>query len=464
MKIRFCGAARTVTGSMHLLEVNGQRILLECGLYQGHRAEAFKRNRELPFDARHIDAMVLSHAHIDHSGNIPNLVRSGFEGAIYATHATRDLCSSMLRDSAYIMESDAAYLNRKQGLRGEHAIQPIYTQEDATRSLGHFVSVGYERRLPIASGVDLTLYDAGHILGSAFVALDVQEDGRSYRLMFTGDVGRRDLPILRDPQVVPAPDYLITESTYGGRQHDTPQDAEAKLLRVVNETASRGGKVIIPAFAVGRTQEIVYALHRLANAGAIGDVPIFVDSPLAIDVTDIFRLHPEYYDREAREFMLEVRDPFGFERLRYTRWVEESKALNTLEGPAVILSASGMCEAGRILHHLKNNIESSRNTILFVGFQAEHTLGRRILDGVEEVSILGGRYRARARIESINGYSAHADEKELLSYVQQLEPHRIKKAFAVHGDLEACEAIARGLEGLGVRKTSIPEEGQQFEI
>lgn len=464
MKIHFYGAARTVTGSMHLLEVNGKRILLECGLYQGHRAEAYRRNRELPFDARHVDAMVLSHAHIDHSGNIPNLVRSGFQGPIYATHATRDLCSSMLRDCAHIMESDAAYLNRKQGLRGDDAIQPIYTQQDATRSLSHFVSVGYERRLPISPGVGLTFYDAGHILGAAFVALDVQEDGRAYRLMFTGDVGRVDLPILRDPQVVPGVDYLITESTYGGRQHDTPQNAEAKLMRVINETVERGGKVIIPAFAVGRTQEIVYGLHRLTNSSAIPDVPIFVDSPLAIDVTEIFRLHPDCYDRETRDFMQEVRDPFGFGRLHYTRWVEESKQLNSLEGPAVIISASGMCEAGRILHHLKNNIESPRNTILFVGFQAEHTLGRRILDGAEEVPILGGRYRVQAHIESIDGYSAHADEKELLGYMRRLEPRNIQKAFAVHGDLEACQAVASGLDGLGVRSTRIPEEGQAFDI
>jgi len=464
MKIRFLGAARNVTGSMHLLEVNGLRLLLDCGLYQGHRREAFERNRQLPFDAATIDAMVLSHAHIDHSGNIPNLVKAGFDGPIYATHATRDLCSAMLRDSAYIMELDAAYLNRKQGLRGEQAIQPIYTQNDATHSMGSFVSVGYERPLPLGSGVTLTFYDAGHILGSAFVALDIREGERSYRLMFTGDVGRRGLAILHDPQTVPDVDYLITESTYGGRLHGTPQDAERLLREVIVDTAAQGGKVIIPAFAVGRTQELVYGLHRLANAGEIPDTPIFVDSPLAIDVTEIFRLHAEYYDPEARAFMQEVRDPFGFERLRYTRWVEESKALNVLKGPAVIVSASGMCEAGRILHHLKNNIESSRNTILFVGYQAQHTLGRRILSGEDNVPILGGRYDVRARIVSIDGYSAHADHQELLAYMQTLGPRRIRRAFAVHGDLEACEAIARGLGELGVRKVTVPEPGQQVEI
>ncbi|MEN6478722.1 MAG: MBL fold metallo-hydrolase [Anaerolineales bacterium] len=464
MIIHFWGAARTVTGSMHLLEVNGTRILLECGLFQGHRQEAFERNRNLPFDARQVDAMVLSHAHIDHSGNIPNLVRSGYDGPIYATHATRDLCSSMLRDSANIMESDAAYLNRKRGLRGAEAVEPIYTEEDATRSLRDFVGVGYERPLPIATGVKLTFFDAGHILGSAFTALDVQEGGRNYRLMFTGDVGRIGLPILRDPQVVPDVDYLITESTYGGRTHESPEQAQEKARRIIIDTVERGGKVIIPAFAVGRTQELVYALHRLTLAGAIPEVPIYVDSPLAIDVTETFRLHPEYYDQEAMAFRREVRDPFGFERLHYTRWVEESKALNDLKGPAIIVSASGMCEAGRILHHLKNNIESPRNTILFVGFQAENTLGRRILDGAETVSILGGTYKVRARVESINGYSAHADEPELLGYVGKLTPRRIRHAFVVHGDLPAAQSIARGIEELGVQATDIPDRGQVFEI
>jgi len=449
---------------MHLLEVNGAHILLECGLFQGHRSEAFRRNRELPFDARQVDVMVLSHAHIDHSGNIPNLIRSGYEGPIFATQATTDLCTSMLRDSASIMESDAAYINRKQGLHGDRAIQPTYTEEDATRSLNYFVSAGYERRLPIANGVSLTFYDAGHILGSALVALDIDEAGRRFRLMFTGDMGRVGLPILRDPQPVPDVDYLITECTYGGRTHPSPQDAEHELGRVVNETVQRGGKLIIPAFAVGRTQELVYALHRLTNEGAIPDVPIYVDSPLATDVTEVFRLHPEYYDQEALDFRREVRDPFGFSRLRYTRSVEESKALNDLKGSAIIIAASGMCEAGRILHHLKNNIESPRNTVLFVGFQAENTLGRRILDGEPTVSIYGGRCEVHARIEHIDGYSAHADEQELLGYMSGIEPKRIRRAFMVHGDLGPCQSVARGLEALGVRDTLIPEEGEVCEI
>ncbi|HHX44672.1 MAG TPA: MBL fold metallo-hydrolase [Chloroflexi bacterium] len=461
MHIEFLGAARSVTGSMFLLTVNGSRILLECGLFQGPRQEAFKRNRQLPFDAASIDAMVLSHAHIDHSGNIPNLVRCGFRGSIYCTFATRDLCSIMLRDSAYIMESDVAYLNKRRARRGEPPLEPIYTTADAVRSMNSFVGLGYGRTIWIGPGVQLTFYDAGHILGSALCALDVQEGERRFRLLFTGDLGRRDRPILCDPEVVPGVDYLITESTYGSRLHGSAQDAEGALERVVNETHARGGKVIIPAFSVGRTQEIVYALHRLTLEKRIPRLPIYVDSPLAINATEVFRLHPEYYDAETHEFMLENRDPFGFSELDYLRRPEESKALNDRQEPMVIISASGMCEAGRILHHLKNNIESRRNTVLFVGFQAEHTLGRRILNGDETVPILGERYRLQARVEHIDGYSAHADRDELLGYVSRLGPRRIKRAMLVHGEEEAARSLAEGLRGLGLSETEIPTLGQK---
>ncbi len=464
MRITFWGAARTVTGSMHLLEVNGTRILLDCGLFQGRRQESFRRNRNLPFDAGQVDTMVLSHAHIDHSGNIPNLIKSGFQGNIYATFATRDLCSIMLRDAAHIMEADVRYVNKKRRRKGELPVEPIYTVPDAVRSLRHFVGLDYERSAYIAPGVQLTFYDAGHILGSALCALDIAEHGRKYRLLFTGDLGRAGLPILRDPQVVPDVTYLITEGTYGARLHGTPEDAERKLRQVVLETWQRGGKLIIPAFSVGRTQEIVYALHRLSLAGEIPRLPIYVDSPLAINATEIFRLHPEYYDSETYNFMLEHEDPFGFGQLRYTRRVDESKALNDRTDPIIIISASGMCEAGRILHHLKNNIGDSRNTILFVGFQAEHTLGRKILERREVVSIFGEPYHLRAHVESIDGYSAHADRSELLGYIQQLNPSRIRKAFLVHGDEDALQALESPLQQMGVRRTYIPERGQSFEI
>lgn len=464
MRLEFLGAARSVTGSMHLLTVNGSRILLECGLFQGRRQEAFRRNRNLPFDASKIDVMVLSHAHIDHSGNIPNLVKSGFRGNIHATFATRDLCSIMLRDSGYIMEADVRYLNKKRRRKGLPPLEPTYTIEDATRSLSYFVSMDYERHAWIAPGVRLTFYDAGHILGSAMCALDISENDRDYRLLFTGDVGRVGLPILRDPQVVPNVDYLIIESTYGARLHGTPQDAERELEHCVNETSARDGKVIIPAFSVGRTQEIVYALHRLHNAGEIPYLPIYVDSPLSTNATEVFRLHPEYYDAETHQFMLEYRDPFGFGKLRYIRRVEESKELNGRTDPMIIISASGMCEAGRILHHLKNNIEDSRNTVLFVGFQAAHTLGRRIQERRERVSILGGKYRLRAHVESIDGYSAHADRSELLGYVQQLNPHRLRNVFIVHGEEEASLALEKALQQMGVRKTKVPVLGEKVTV
>ena len=460
MKIDFLGAVGTVTGSKHVLSVNGSRILLDCGLYQGHRQESFDKNRRLPFQASSIDAMVLSHAHIDHSGNIPNLVRAGFRGNIHCTFATRDLCSYMLRDSAHIMESDAAYLNKRRRRNKQPFVEPIYGAAEATESLRYFTSMDYERQALLAPGVRLTFYDAGHILGSALSALDITEDGRSTRLLYTGDLGRLDLPILCDPQQVPDVDYLIIESTYGGRFHGSLQDAERQLARVVCETHARGGKVIIPAFSVGRTQEIVYALHRLTVAGDIPKMPIYVDSPLSTNATEVFRLHPEYYDAETYAFMLEHRDPFGFSALRYLRHVEDSKALNERHEPMIIISASGMCESGRILHHLKNNIEDPRNTVLFVAFQAQHTLGRRIRDGAEAVNIFGGRYDVRARVEVIDGYSAHADHEELLGYVRRLGPERLRGAYIVHGEEEAAQALKEGLEGLGVRRVVIPAEGQ----
>jgi metallo-beta-lactamase family protein len=391
-------------------------------------------------------------------------VRAGFRGAVFSTYATRDLCSLMLRDSARIMESDVEYLNRKLDREHKPPIEPIYSVADATESLRAFTSMDYERPMFIAPGVRLTFYDAGHILGSALCALDIEEESRTRRLLFTGDLGRAGLPILRDPQTVPDVDFLITESTYGARLHGTVAEAEERLRQVVNATYARGGKVIIPAFSVGRTQEVVYALHRLCNAGQIPTLPIFVDSPLAVNATDVFRLHPECYDQETHDFVLRNEDPFGFNQLHYLRQVEESKALNARAEPMVIISASGMCEAGRILHHLKNNIEDARHTILFVGFQAEHTLGRRIVDGQEEVSIFGETYRVRAHVESIDGYSAHADRDELLGYMARLRPGRIRQAFLVHGDLEAAEALAPELRRLGMASTLVPTLGQKVEL
>ena len=465
MKITFMGAAQTVTGSMHMLEVNGARILLDCGLFQGRRRESFERNRNLPFDARDLDAVVLSHAHIDHSGNIPSLVSSGYKGNIYATSATRDLCGAMLLDSAHIQESDAAYVNKKHKRKGLPPVEPLYTTADARASLEGFVSIDYHRPFVVAPGVVATFFDAGHILGSAITVLDVQENGRHYRLCFTGDLGRKDLPIIRDPEVVTGIDYLITESTYGNRQHQSPVQAQDMLCDIVQRTYDRGGKVIIPAFAVGRTQEIVYDLHKRIGSGCMPELPVFVDSPLAINVTEIFRLHPECYDAEILQFLQQREDPFGFYRLHYTRTVEESKAINHISEPCIVISASGMCEAGRILHHLKNNIGDPRNTVLFVGFQVQNTLGRKILDGWEEVPIFGEQWPVRAEVTSIQGYSAHAGRDELLGYIQKvMEFGALKRVFSVHGELEACQGLAKGLQGLGMHDVLIPERLQQVEI
>ncbi len=466
MKVQFWGAVRTVTGSMHLLTVNNVRILLDCGLFQGRRQESFERNRNLPFDAQTIDTVVLSHAHIDHAGNIPTLVKNGFAGNIYTTPASRDLCAAMLRDSAHIQEEDARYVNKKRAKKGQPPVEPLYTVEDATESLKNFVSVGYNRPLPIAPGVTLTFLDAGHILGSAITVLTVQEGGEKRRLAFSGDLGRKGMPILRDPQPVEKADYVIIESTYGDRFHDPIEEAEKKLQEVVVDTYRRGGKVIIPAFSVGRTQELVYALHRLTEHRDIPGMPIFVDSPLSVNVTEVFRLHPECYDQELNQFIAQDgrRDPFGFHRLTYIRTVEESKELNFLREPAVIISASGMCEAGRILHHLKNNIEDARNTVLIVGWQAPDTLGRRLVERQAVVKIFGEEYSLRARVETINGFSAHADRTDLLDYARQLGPERLKGVFVVHGEEPSCLALAEGVRDLGAARVTVPRVGEEFEL
>ncbi len=465
MKVEFLGAVRTVTGSMHLLTVNGSQILLDCGLFQGRRQESMERNRHLPFNARALDVLILSHAHIDHSGNIPNLVKNGFTGHIYTTPATRDLCSAMLRDAGHIQEEDIRYVNKKRGKQGLPPLEPLYTVEEATESLRGFVSVGYDRPFQVAPGVMLTFRDAGHILGSAIVVLDLEEKGQKSRLVFTGDLGRRGMPILRDPEPVEGVDYLIIESTYGDRQHDPIETMDRALRDVVLDTYQRGGKVIVPAFAVGRTQELVYSLHRLTESGDLPTMPIFVDSPLALDVTEVFRLHPECYDRELNQFIAggNHRDPFGFHRLTYIRSVEASKELNSLQEPAIIISASGMCEAGRILHHLKNNIEDPRNTVLIVGWQAPDTLGRRLVERQPVVKIFGEEYRLRAQVQTINSFSAHADREELLAYVRQLDKSRLKTVFVIHGEEASSLALAEGIRNLGLDRTIVPAPGDKFE-
>jgi len=461
MRIFFFGGARAVTGSMYVLEVAGRRILLECGLFQGRRRESEERNRYFPFDPRGIDAMILSHAHIDHSGNIPSLVTQGFEGPIYTTHATRDLCAIMLRDSGRIHERDAEWYNRKVRRRGEPPLLPLYTEDDAIDSLHRFVGIDYGAPLSLAPGLRLELRDAGHVLGSAMVVLD-SENGRRTRLCFTGDLGRRSMPLLHDPSPVEDVNVLIMESTYGDRSHPAVSSMRTSLAEVVNRTVQRGGKILIPAFALERAQTVVYLLHRLLLDGAIPAVPIYVDSPMTADITEVFRLNPEYFDAEARSFW-ERSDPFGFHTLRYVADVEESKALNYLEGPAIIISASGMCEAGRIVHHLRNNIEDERNTVLIVGFQARNTLGRQLVEHRPEVRIFGIDVPVEAEIVDVGAFSSHADADGLVEFAETCRS-TVGQVFLVHGEEPQAQALAARLRMAGIGPVTVPQAGAFHDV
>jgi len=449
---------------MHLLEFDGGRVLMDCGMYQGRRADARRFNSEFPADPSTIDVVLLSHAHIDHSGLLPKLYRDGFRGSVFATDATRDLCVSMLADSAHIQEKDAAWVNRREKRRGADEIVPLYTAQDAADVLERFIPVAYDDVFRPLPGLEVEYRDVGHILGSASMVLTVEEGGRQVKIGFTGDVGRAGRPILRDPQPMSDCDYLICESTYGGRVHEPPEHAKDRLAHVVGATARRGGKVIIPAFAVGRTQELVYRLDELTNEGRLPPIPIYVDSPLAVNVTEIFRRHPECYDDELLRYMEHDSEPFGFDRLTYIRDVEESKRLNTSRIPMVIISASGMCEAGRILHHLRNNIEDPKNTVMIVGYCAEHTLGRKIVDRKREVKIFGEPHRLRAEVEVMNAYSAHADEPELVNFVGHLDRQRLKNIFLVHGDSPRQLSLYEALRANGYEHAHGPARGEVVEV
>ena len=457
MEIKFCGAAQSVTGSQHMISVNGKRILLDCGLFQGRRDETYEKNLKLCFDPVQIDAMVLSHAHIDHSGNIPNLVKNGYDGPIYATSATADLCQIMLRDSAYLQSRDVEFVNKRRKRKGEEPIEPLYTMADAEAAMRLFVGIQYNRTLPICPGVSATLQEAGHILGSSSPLLEIEENGRSIRLGYTGDLGRYHVPILKDPDPFQDLDILIMESTYGSRLHSSDEQAAEELAQIVQDVARGGGKIIIPAFAVGRTQVIVYMLHELCNKGLIPDIPIFVDSPLATSATQVFRTHPECFDRETYETFLNAdEDPFGFGRLKYVRNVEESKKLNGLKYPHIIISASGMAEGGRVLHHLRNNIGNPKNLVLLVGYAARNTLARRIMDGEREVRIFGEPHTVRCKVKTMDVFSAHADRDELLEYVEFCPPETLKHLFLVHGEPEAALPLKEALEQKGYRSVHYP--------
>ncbi|MFD2257025.1 MBL fold metallo-hydrolase RNA specificity domain-containing protein [Luteolibacter algae] len=447
MKLKFCGAAGTTTGSQHLLEINGKRILLDCGLYQGSRKDAYEINCCFPhYDPAGVDIVILSHAHIDHSGNLPNLAKKGFTGTIYSTHATRDLCQIMLRDSARIQESDIRWVNKHRVRKGLEKVEPLYNEQDAERCLRQFVTMSYDRPIPIADGVELTFVDAGHILGSAQIVLDIkdQADGMKKRFLFSGDVGRGDSEVLRDPVAVDNVDFVLMESTYGGREHEAPPGFDKHFAEVIKEAAKRGGKILIPAFAVERTQKLLYVLNELFLANELPHIPVFVDSPLAVSATEIYRLHPDSFNEEVYEALFEKQNPFGFEDLTLIRSVKGSKSLNELEGVSIIISASGMCEAGRILHHLRNNIEDSRNTILFVGYCAERTLGRRIRDGAKDVNILGDTFHVKAHIEIVDSFSGHADHSELVDYFNRIRGNKTQ-TWLIHGEPDSASALQSAL-------------------
>jgi metallo-beta-lactamase family protein len=475
IRLQFWGAAQTVTGSSHHLECAGQNILLDCGMFQGHRQQAREINSHLALPPSQLNAVVLSHAHIDHSGNLPLLAKQGYRGPIYTTSATIDLCAQMLKDSAHIQESDAEFVNKRAhrrrsiGLAIEAtSVAPLYTQEDAAQATQQFVPMKlHQPQLLAASsvvaGFTATSFDAGHMLGSTGILLEAREKGQTTRLVFSGDVGRKQLPIVRDPENPPPADYLIMESTYGNRLHQPVGPVKNKLANLVNRTVQRGGHIVMPAFAVGRTQQVVMLLHELINEKAIPDLPIFVDSPLAVNVTDVFRRHEEEWDDEARQFANRHEDPFGWQRLRYIRSVEESKALNGLRMPFIVISASGMCEAGRVLHHLRNSIEDPKNLVLITGFQAQNTLGRAIVQKQREVRIFGEPMRLRAEVDSIGELSGHADQRELLEWMEPIVP-TLKKVFLVHGEPDAQQTLKAEIEKLYKLEVFCPKRGDRFEV
>jgi metallo-beta-lactamase family protein len=459
MKLTFYGGAETTTGSMHVLEVADAKILLDCGLFQGSRKKAYELNRSLPFDAGSITTTLLSHAHIDHCGNLPTLHKNGFEEKIFCTHATRDLASIMLKDSAYIQVKDAEYLKKK----GRRAYGPLYDVAEAELTIWHFAAVNYRQKFRIADNVKVEFFDAGHVLGSALTKIVVENGDQKTSVVYAVDLGRKDLPILRDPENVGDADVLIIESTYGGRTHEDIKQAGDQLADVVNETCKRGGTVIMPAFSFERTQEVVYVLRELKKENRIPDLPVYIDSPLAVNVTDIFRLHPECFDMETNELLGLEEDPFGGEQCHYVRSVQASKRLNHLDKSAVLISASGMCEAGRILHHLLNNVENPKNTILFTGYQAQGTLGRRIVEGEKRIKIFGDLYQMNAEVIKLDTFSAHADETDLLAYVAGINP-KPKKIFLVHGEQHAREAFQAKLKSDLELDSTLPGYGESFNL
>ncbi|MGL6094615.1 MAG: MBL fold metallo-hydrolase [Fimbriiglobus sp.] len=460
--VTFHGAAGTVTGSLHRLDARGQVVLLDCGFFQGKRAESHRRNQEFPVRPKDVDAVILSHAHVDHCGNLPNLVKQGFSGTIFCTPATRALAAVMLGDAAKIQAEDANYLNEKRE-KGEPPVEPLYDGRDVFRTLLRFRAIPYEKSFEVGPGIEARFLEAGHLLGSAMVHVRIDTPAGERTLTYTGDRGRAGLPILRDPAPVPAADLIITESTYGGHSHVPVEETAEELGEVVRRTAARGGKLIVPAFAVGRTQTIIYFLHQLMQAGRLPRVPMYVDSPMAARATEVFRAHPECFDAETLELFDRHPELFGDGFVKYIERVNESIALNRQPGPCVILSASGMCEAGRVLHHLKHNVGDPKNTVLIAGFQAPDTLGRRIAERRPEVRILGRSVPVNAEIVVLTGLSSHADHPDLIRALGPLAaPGR--KVRLVHGEPDRAAALAVGLRDAGFEDVAAPEPGDTVTV
>lgn len=461
MGIKFAsyGAAREVTGSNHLFQINDRKFLVDCGMFQGKRIPSEEKNRIFHYDPASIDAVVLTHAHCDHSCRIPYLVMKGFKGNIFSTPATRDIAGLIMADTAHIQEKDAEWLNKK---KNPVPFAPLFGTKDVLNCLNNFVTISYGRKFSVSDSVECCFYNAGHILGSSTAVFDC---GQNRKIAFTGDLGRPGTPIIHDPEFIPDVDYLICEATYGNRLHDPIEDACRQLTEVIHETIARGGKIIIPAFAVERTQDIIYYLHLLIDQKKIPKIEIFVDSPMAFNATSIFRVHQECYDEKVNEqFIMQNKNPFGFDNLHYTTNVAESKKINDLKDPCIIISSSGMCEAGRILHHLKNNIENPRNTILIVGYMAEDTLGRKIANREPEVKIFGQSYKLRARVKILNTFSAHADYKDVMKFVGHMNLERLKKVFLIHGEDDALAAMGEHLLSIGVKEVQTVEPNVEYSL
>ena len=461
MHIEFYGGADTVTGSQHILQVNGHRVLRDCGLYQGRRKEAAKINRNLAFDPTSLSAVALSHAHIDHSGNLPTLARYAYAGPVHATTATAALCEVMLRDAAKIQEQDAGYMNQRKSRAGMEPIEPLYTMEDAEAVLRLFKGHHYRDVIEMAPGIRMTSHEAGHILGSELSEFDLEEEGRHLRVGFAVDLGRYNLPLIRNPDVMPPVDVLVLESTYGDRYHESAQFADQQLRDIVVKTIERHGKVLIPSFALERAQEVLYHLTLLASRGEIPDVPIYLDSPMATQVTRIFEKKANYLDDEFHGASEQIGEIFGSPRIHYVGSVAESKKVTSSDRPSIVISASGMCEFGRILHHLKHGITSPRNSIVIVGYQAPHTLGRRLVEQETRVRIFGDWFERKAEVKVLNAFSAHADRTDLINYAKAVKP---TKVFLVHGEDRARTALAEALREEGIPEVYMPARGEQYEL